>query len=157
MNPHPQALSAIVSALHLLALAIGFSAIHQRARALRMPLDDAGVRRVLAADDAWAVAALLWLGTGLWRAFGGLEKGAEFYMATVLFHAKMGLFVLVFLLELRPMITFIGWRRARARGAMPDTSRAHTLATLSRIEMAVVVVMVFVAAFMARGFGLRPS
>jgi putative membrane protein len=155
MHEHPRALPAIVSALHLLALAIGFPAIHLRARFLRMTLDAAGIRRVLAADTWWGIAALLWLATGLWRAFGGLEKGTAFYMATMLFHAKLGLFTLIVLLELWPMLALIGWRRALARGQTPDVSKARAFAAISMLEMTLVVVLVFVAAFMARGFGLR--
>ncbi|HET7343276.1 MAG TPA: DUF2214 family protein, partial [Methylomirabilota bacterium] len=61
--------SAIVSALHLYALALGLPAVFLRGRALRGRLDAAGLRRLFAADNVWGVAALLWLVTGLLRAF----------------------------------------------------------------------------------------
>lgn len=147
--------AAVLSALHLLALAIGLPAVFLRGRALKGPLDSAGIGRVLAADSVWGVAALLWLATGLMRAFGGFEKGTQYYVHNGLFHAKLGLFVVVLLLEIRPMVTLIRWRIARAKGEAPDTSSARALYTLNHIELAVVVVMVFVAAFMARGFGVR--
>jgi uncharacterized membrane protein len=67
----------------------------------------------------------------------------------------MGLFAAVVALEIRPMVTFIRWRASLGRGAVPDTSAARTLYTLNHVELALVVVIVFVAAFMARGFGLR--
>jgi putative membrane protein len=146
-------LSAIVSSLHLLALAIGLPAVFLRGRALKGPLDAAGLRRLLAADNVWGLAALLWIVTGLLRAFGGLEKGTEFYLHSPLFWVKMSLFLLVLLLEIRPMITFIGWRRKIGRGEAVDTSPARGLYTLNHIELAVVVVMVFVASMMARGVG----
>src|SRR6185312_1271439 len=72
-------ISAVVASLHLLALAIGLPAVFLRGRALKGPLDMDGVRRLLAADNAWGVAAALWIVTGLLRAFGGLEKGTQFY------------------------------------------------------------------------------
>jgi uncharacterized membrane protein len=50
------------------------------------------------------------------------------------------------------MATLIRWRRERRRGAMPDTSRARALYGLTHLEMALVIAIVFVAAFMARGF-----
>ncbi len=148
-------LAAVVSSLHLLALAIGLPAIVVRGRALKAPLDDAGLRRLFAADNAWGIAAALWLVTGLLRAFAGLEKGSVFYLGSALFWTKMALFVIVVLLEIRPMLTFIRWRVARGRGETPDTSSARGLYVVSHIQMALVVVMVFVASLMARGFGVR--
>jgi len=146
-------ISAIVSALHLLALAIGLPAVYLRGRALRGRLDAAGLRRLFAADTVWGVAALLWLATGLLRVLGGLEKGTAYYLASRLFWAKMALFVLILLLELPPMLAFIRWRTQLRRGRAPDTSRARAFYILNHVEMAILVLMVFVAAFMARGFG----
>ncbi|MBM3220107.1 MAG: DUF2214 family protein [Candidatus Rokubacteria bacterium] len=146
------ALSAIVSSLHLLALAVGLPAVVLRGRALKSPLDDAGIRRVLAADTAWGIAAALWLLTGLLRAFAGLEKGSAFYLGSALFWTKMSLFVIVVLLELRPMLTFMRWRGALGRGRRPDTSTARTLYVINHVEMAIAIIIVFVASFMARGF-----
>jgi putative membrane protein len=148
-------ISAIVAALHYLALALGLPAVFLRGRALKGPLDAPGLRRVFAADTVWGVAAILWLATGLLRAFGGLEKGSAFYLASHLFWLKMVLFVLVVALEIRPMVTLIRWRRAVASGTAPDTSTAGALFRLNHVELAVVVVIVFVASFMARGFGVR--
>jgi putative membrane protein len=146
-------IAAVVSSLHLLALAIGLPAVFLRGRALKGPLDANGVRGLLAADNAWGVAAVLWIVTGLLRAFGGLEKGTEFYLRSPLFWTKMGLFLLILLLEIRPMVTFIRWRIRLGRNLPVDTSVAPGLYTLNHIELALVVVMVFVASLMARGVG----
>jgi uncharacterized membrane protein len=51
------------------------------------------------------------------------------------------------------MITFIRWRSQLGRGQTIDKSPAHALYTLNHIELAIVVVMVFVASLMARGVG----
>jgi putative membrane protein len=144
--------SAIVSALHLLALAIGLPSVYLRGRALRGPLDAAGVQRLLAADSVWGVAAVVWIGTGLLRAFAGLEKGSAFYLGSALFWTKMGLLAVLLALEAWPMAIFMRWRRQRARGEALDISRARTLFAVNHAEMALVIAMVFVAAFMARGF-----
>ena len=149
------ALSAIVSSLHLLALAVGLPAVWLRGRALRGPLDAPALRRLFAADTAWGIAAALWLTTGLLRAFAGLEKGSAFYLSSALFWTKMALFAAVVVLEIRPMLTFIRWRALVGRGQAPDTSRARTLYLVNHVQMAVVVLIVFVASFMARGFGAR--
>ena len=145
--------SAIVSALHVLALALGLPGVYLRGRALRGRLDAEGLGHLFAADNVWGAAALLWLATGLLRAFGGLEKGGHFYLTSNLFWTKMALFALVILLEIWPMATFIRWRIARGRGRVPDTSKARALYVVNHVEMALVVVIVFVAAFLARGYG----
>jgi putative membrane protein len=146
-------IAAVVSSLHLLALAIGLPSVFLRGRALKGQLDADGLRRLLAADNVWGVAAVLWIVTGLLRAFGGLEKGTDFYLRSPLFWTKMALFLLILLLEVRPMVTFIRWRIQLGRGLPVDTSVARRLYTLNHIELALVVVMVFVASLMARGIG----
>jgi putative membrane protein len=143
--------SAIVAALHYVALAIGLPAVFLRGRALKGPLDDAGLRRLFAADTAWGLAAALWVATGLLRAFAGLEKGSAFYLQSRLFYVKMALFLGIVALEVSPMITLIGWRRARRRGARVDTNRARALFQVNHVQLALTIVMVFVASAMARG------
>ncbi|MCK6447927.1 MAG: DUF2214 family protein [Planctomycetes bacterium] len=148
-------LAALVSFLHLMAFAIGLPAIHLRAKFLRQPLDAAGLQRVFKADLWWGIAALLWLTTGPWRAFGSLEKGTEYYMSTWVFHAKLGIVVLILLLELAPLFALLRWRAEVRAGRTPDTSKARGLAALSHIELTLVVLAALAASFMARGFGLR--
>ena len=148
------AASAIVSALHVLALALGLPSMYFRGRALKRPLDPEGLNHLFAADNVWGIAAFLWLATGLLRAFGGLEKGTQYYVHSGLFWTKLVLFGLVMLLEIWPMLTFLRWRRERRRGRVPDTTRARALYLVNHVELGLVVVIVFVAAFMARGFGL---
>lgn len=148
-------IAAVVSALHVLALALGLPAVYLRGRALKGPLDAGGLRRLFAADNVWGIAAVLWLVTGLLRAFTGLEKGTAFYLGSSAFWLKMTFFALILVLEVRPMITFIRWRVGLRQGRSPDVSGARALYVVNHIEMALVVLMVFTAAFMARGFGAR--
>jgi putative membrane protein len=149
---------ASLSALHVLALGIGFGAVFARGRRLRdlrRTPDDAGVvARLLQADGLWGLAALLWIATGLLRVFGGLEKQPGFYLRNGFFWIKMALFALVFALEIRPMLTFARWRKARARGASPALGGGAALSGLIAVndaETAIVVVIPFAAALMARG------
>ena len=144
----------LVAAAHLLALGIGLGAVWGRSRALRgTVLDTVAIRRALAADAWWGVAALLWLGTGIWRAFGGLEKGSQYYLRSDAFLAKMGLLGVILLLELWPMATLVRWRMQRQRGELPDLSRAAAFARISEIQALLVILMVFAATAMARGLG----
>jgi putative membrane protein len=144
----------LAASFHLLALGIGLGAVWARGRALRSPLDLGTLRQVFLADTLWGVAAVLWIGTGLWRLLAGLEKGTGYYLQNHMFLTKMALLVLVLLLEFRPMIILIRWRAAVSRGQAPDTSAAPSLARISFVQAGLVVLMVFAATAMARGVGM---
>jgi len=144
----------LLAAVHLLALGLGLGAVWARGRALGGELDGSGLRRAFYADTWWGVAAILWIGTGLVRAFGGFEKGSFYYLHNHFFWAKMGLLAAILILELRPMLTLIQWRRVVARGGVPDTRVASRFAQISFVQAALVVLMVLAASGMARGFGV---
>jgi len=101
------------------------------------------------------VAAALWLLTGLARAFGHVEKAPEFYLRNGFFWIKMALCVSVVALEIWPMVTFIRWRSAR-RGSRPLSGfdRLSRLVFVDDVESALVVLIPFAAAAMARGLWL---
>jgi putative membrane protein len=147
----------LLAGLHLLGLGVGLGAIWARGRALTSPLDGAGLRSVFLADNLWALAAALWLGTGLWRLLGGLEKDTSYYLHNHVFLGKMAFFVIILALEAFPMITLIRWRRRVAQGEPPETAAARLLARISYAQAFIVIVMVFFAAAMARGYGLASS
>jgi putative membrane protein len=148
--------AAAISALHVLALAMGLGGVFARGRALRAVAggDANAIQRVLFADNFWGIAALLWLVTGLARAFGGIEKGRDFYLYNGFFWVKMGMFALVFVLEATPMVAFIRWRIAIGKGGKPDTSRVPAFVRINDVETALVVAIPFVAAAMSRGLWL---
>jgi putative membrane protein len=142
--------SALLSAIHVLTLALGLGGVFLRGRALAGRLDDAGWRRLLAADNAWGIAAGLWIASGLGRVFfGGKEPG--FYWHNGFFWVKLGLFGLVFALELTPMITFIRVRAARGRGTPLPRFPVETYRRINSAELVLVVAIVIAATFMARG------
>jgi putative membrane protein len=147
-------LRLLLAGLHLLGLGIGLGSVWARGRALTSRLDAADLRSVFLADTFWGVAAGLWIGTGLWRLLAGLEKDTSYYFHNHLFLGKMALLAIILALEIWPMVTLIGWRRRVARGEQPDTSAAPLLAHISFAQAGIVVVMVFLAAAMARGYGV---
>lgn len=140
--------------LHLLGLGIGLGAVWTRARALRGLLDEAGLRRVFHADAWWGVAAVIWIGTGLVRVIGGLEKGTDYYLRNHVFWGKMALLLVVLLLEISPAVTLARWRGQVARGAQPDIAPAGRFARISYVQAVLVLLMVLAATAMARGIGM---
>jgi putative membrane protein len=146
-----------LAGLHLIALGLGLGAVIARGTALREAPSNAALRRAFRSDSTWGIAALLWIITGVWRVLDGIEKPTSFYLTNPVFHAKIGLFLVILLLELWPMVTLIRWRRTFSAGESAErlmTSGAgRRIATISHIEALVVVVMVFVAVALARGLG----
>jgi putative membrane protein len=144
----------LAASFHLLALGIGLGAVWARGRALRSSLDAGTLRQVFFADSLWGLAFVLWLSTGLWRLLAGLDKGTGYYLQNHVFLTKMALLALILLLEIRPIITLIRWRKTVARGEAPDTRAAPLLARISSVQAGLIVLMVFAAAAMARGMGM---
>ncbi|WP_392887097.1 DUF2214 family protein [Pseudomonas migulae] len=141
-----------LATIHLWAFALGFWAVLSRGTAFRHLATGVGeVRSVLIADNLWGISAVVLLVTGGMRAFGGYEKGTDYYLHQPLFHLKMTLFVLILLLEVAPMITLIKWRVAQSRGTAIDSGRATLFARISHIEAMLVLLIVVAAAGMARG------
>lgn len=143
-----------LAAVHLLALGIGLGASWARSRALRGRLDTEGLRRVFYSDNWWGVSGLLLLGTGLARLLMETEKTTSYYMNNYLFHTKMGLFILVVLLEIWPAMTLIKWRRARARSGNVATSASGRIAIISTLQVLLLVAILVIAVAMARGYGM---
>ncbi len=146
----------LVAGLHLLALGIGLGAVWVRARILGARLDEAGLRAVFRADTWWGVAALLWISTGLWRVLAGMEKNTAYYLQNHLFLTKMALLAIILALEVWPIITLLEWRRRAKAGEQPATGAAPALARISFAQAGLVMLMVFLAAAMARGYGASP-
>lgn len=144
----------LLAAVHLLALGIGLGSVWSRARLLGAPtLDGPTIRRALAADAWWGVAAILWVGSGLWRLLAGTEKTTAYYLGSHAFWTKMALFAAILVLESTPIVTLGAWRRQLGRGETPDPRAAPGMARTSYIQAVLVVLMVLAATAMARGLG----
>ncbi len=141
-------LSVLAAAIHYLALGIGLTGVWIRGRGFRA----GDVATTLYGDNLWGIAALLWIGSGLARAFGGLEKGTTFYLNSPMFLFKMALYLLAAALEMWPMIALIKLRVRQAKGEALDTSRFPTFARINTAEIVIVMIIPFIASAMARGW-----
>jgi len=143
-----------LAALHLLAFGIALAAVFGRGGALRRlaGTSPAELRQVFIWDNLWGISAAVLLITGGLRAFGGFEKGTDYYLHQPLFHVKLTLFLIILLLELMPMITLIKWRIAVKKDRAIDIGRARVFARISHIEALLIMLIVIAASGMARGF-----
>lgn len=151
-------LRVFLAGLHLLALALGMFAVIARGSALREKFTAASLQRAFRMDTMWGIAAVLWVGTGLWRLLGGIEKPAAYYAANDFFILKMALFLLVVALEAWPAVVLVRWRVALRRGgdpaALATRSVAQRIALISHVEATLVLVMILLAVAVARGYDL---
>jgi putative membrane protein len=146
-----------LAVLHLLALGIGFGAVFVRGRAAnRLARSAESLRTVFTADTLWGVAAILWISTGLWRAFGSMEKSNSYYWSNRIFLAKMALLTIVIALEIWPAVTLVRWRIASRKGPIDSgdlATKGRAIARISDVQLLLVVGMIIAATMMARGFG----
>jgi len=145
--------SWLLAAIHLLAFGYALASILRRSRGLRRCTSTEDLPAVFSADNGWGLSALVLIVTGAMRAFGGFDKGAAYYLHEPLFHLKMGALVLIVALEVAPMMTLLRWRFAYRRGDVPDLTKAPAYSRIGGVQAALLVVMVFAAAGMARGIG----
>jgi putative membrane protein len=147
-----------LATLHLLGLSIAIASIYSRALSFSEIADRAALHRGYRADNWWGISALILIATGLWRAFGGMEKSSSYYWTSHIFQLKMALFGLVFLLEIWPMITLMSWRWAEKRSALPTMDvirrRGKRIARISDLQTILVVGILVAAVMTARGYSV---
>jgi putative membrane protein len=144
--------NSFVASTHYLALGFGLGGLLMRAhffRDLSFEPHERNLRNVFKSDGIWGLAAILWLATGSSRAFGGLEKGTEYYLNNPYFWIKMSLFLGLFLLEIYPMVTLWKWR-TRKGIYQTQLQRLNKLRFINRLELLVVISIVYIAGLMAR-------
>ena len=146
-----------LAVLHLLGMAFAVASIERRARSLGKLRDLDTLRRAFIADTWWGITAGVLIATGLWRAFGSMEKTSSYYWTNHVFYAKMGLLAAILLLEIWPMVTLIRWRAAQGKGALPDVEAlqptARRIARISDAQLLLLIGIITAAVMMARGYG----
>lgn len=135
--------------LHLIAVLVLAGALIIENLAISPRLSRAEVRSLLRVDAAYGISAalVLTLGLLLWFVVG---KPASFYSLNPVFHAKVGLFVLVGLLSIYPTLFLLRQRRSTEESVEIPPLLILTL----RIELLLLLVIPVLAFLMARGIGL---
>lgn len=111
------------------------------------------VERLARVDGIYGLASGLVLVTGLARVFMG-AKGSSWYWSNPLLWTKLGLFVVVGLVSIKPTITFIRWRKQlRASGALPNEAEVRATRKLVMVQAHIIPFIPLAAVFLARGFG----
>jgi len=122
---------------------------------VQAPMDAARIGRSAALDRAYGGLALLMLAFGFARVFFSL-KDPSFYVSNPVFWAKIGAFVLVGLLSIRPTLLFLRWARMSASDTafQPPANETDSVRRFLRLEAIVFMTIPILAAAMARGIGI---
>ena len=120
---------------------------------VRPGLSGGGLKLLANIDGAYGGVALAIIVIGAGRVYFGL-KGWEFYVFNPLFWAKMGAFVTVGLLSIRPTTRIIAWRKSSDNDAhRVAADEILAVRPWIKAEIAVFALIPIFAAAMARGIG----
>lgn len=145
-------LDAALAYLHFLCIISLVALILAEAVLLRPALIAQSGRWLSLLDAGVGIAAVAVLASGLSRAVWG-AKGWAYYAHNPVFHAKIGLFLLVALISIVPTVLFIRWTRSFRR----DPAYAVPPAELKRarrcvlIELHLLVLLPLLGVMMSRG------
>ena len=146
--------SALFAFAHHAAAFVLFGSLFAELLLLRQELTATLARSLLRADAIYGVSAMVLIVIGLIRVYY-TEKGADYYLHSGTFIAKIMLFILIGLISIYPTRTFISWRRVLNAQSLPVVSEAQR-ASLRRVihsELGLLMILILCAAFMARGIG----
>ncbi len=147
--------AAIAAYLHYLSIFLLFALLTLEHRLFKLPLDLERARSLIRIDIAYGLSAGLVLATGAARAIW-YAKGLDYYLHNSLFHAKLGLFILVALLSGLPTFIFLNWRNTLKAGQVPQVSpgQGKLVIMCIRLELLLLLIIPLLAALMARGYGV---
>ena len=150
--------SALLAALHFVAAFGVAAAVFGEWLTLSRTPTYLDARRIQRCDALYGLSALAVTAAGLLRVYY-FEKGSGFYVANPVFLLKIAAFATAGVLSIYPTMRFIGWRTATRAGQAPTLSDREfvLLSRILRLELALLIVMVVCASFMAKGFGLSAT
>ena len=145
---------AIMAFLHHLSAFTVVGALVAEVMLFKPPLSVAQARKLQRVDSVFGVSAGVLLVVGLLRVVY-FEKGAGYYFSDAFFLTKFIAFVLAGVISIYPTVLFLSWSKALKQGVAPEMSAAQVRRARMCLmwELTAIVVILFCAPFMARGFG----
>lgn len=146
---------SLVVYLHYLSIFLLFALLSIEHVQFKLPLDLRRARNLIITDLAYGVCAGLVLFTGLARVLW-YGKGLDYYLGNSLFHAKVGLFIVIGLISVVPTFVFLNWRNSLQAGDVPSVSarQAKLVTGVIRLELLLLLIIPLLAVLMARGHGV---
>jgi len=145
----------LVVYLHYLSIFLLFALLSIEHVQFKLPLDVRRARNLIITDLAYGVCAGVVLFTGLARVLW-YGKGLDYYLDNSLFHAKVGLFIVIGLISVVPTFVFLNWRNSLQAGEVPQVSarQAKLVTGVIRLELLLLLIIPLLAVLMGRGYGV---
>lgn len=147
-------MNAFIAFLHHIAFVAIMLTLSAEMLLLKQPLTLTSARKIQIYDAIYGVSAMLILIIGGLRVMY-FEKGADYYMHSAPFIAKMVLFIIVGLISIHPTVTFIKWGKSLKQGILPTLTDAQNrkLRMIIHVELTLLALIILCAAMMAKGIG----
>ena len=141
--------------LHYVSIFLLFALLSIEHVQFKLPLDIRRARSLIITDIAYGICAGVVLFSGLARVLW-YGKGLDYYLSNSLFHAKVGLFILVGLISIVPTFVFLNWRNSLKAGEVPQVShrQGRWVTRVIRLELLLLLIIPLLAVLMARGHGV---
>jgi putative membrane protein len=138
-----------VKYIHIVGIMVFVSSLVLEHMLIKPKMSPTEIGKVAIVDLVYGVSAttVLIAGLLLWFVVG---KGANFYTPNPVFHAKVGIFVLVALISIYPTIFFIKNRRS----TLQLVSMPKSIVMIVRFELLMVLLLPLLAVLMAQGYSL---
>lgn len=118
-------------------------------------INAAVVRRLARVDRIYGAAALAVLATGVARTVWGV-KGSDWYWSQPLLWTKLGLFVAIALISIKPTLMLVRWRRAVDAGrGLPDDDAVRSVRRWIIVQAHLLLLIPLAAVLLARGVFTR--
>lgn len=147
-------IDAFVAYIHYLGVMTLMAALVSEHLLISGPLELARARQLVIVDLIYGLAAGAVLLSGILSMFY-FGKGAAYYLSNPIYHAKLGLFILLALLSVYPTVQFRSWRTSVKAGQTPEMppARLAAMRRVIRLELLAVVLIPLLAVMMGRGVG----
>jgi putative membrane protein len=148
------ALDAFLASLHHICVFGLFVILTAEMVLVRPGMTAETVMRVVRIDGVYGILAVLVLVVGTLRVMYGV-KGAAFYTHNPVFWTKLGLFLVIGVLSIKPTLNYFRWRKALRDNpnSSPAPDAIQATRKLIHIELALLFLIPILAALMARGIG----
>jgi len=138
----------LVRYLHFIGLITLSSMLITQNVLIQKEVDHKALTRMVVVDTVYGLGGLVTLVCGLllWFVVG---KPSEFYSSNPLFQAKLSIFIVLAVLSAFPTAFFLRNRSSKAVVVKIPKS----LIVIKRVELALIIILPFLAVLMARGIG----